>query len=239
MKLHRFTLLAVLLAMPFAHAAEEEAEESPWSGMASFGYLATSGNTENSSLNTKVEVGYTAGLWLHEAKAAAIYADESGSTTSEAYDAGWKSSRNLTEQDFLFGRLDWRKDRFSAFDTQFSQTVGYGRRLIKSDRHSLDGELGVGARQSERRDGSSLDETIFRGGLKYRWTLSDTSEFRQDLTVEAGGDNTFTESITAISARLVGALALTASYTIRNNSDVLPGIDKTDTFTAVSLEYGF
>lgn len=239
MKLQRFALLAAMLAIPVAYAAEEEAEESPWAGKVTFGYLATSGNTENSNLNSSFEVGYTAGLWLHEARAAAIYADESGFTTSEAYDAGWKSARNVTDNDFLFGRLDWRKDLFSAFDTQFSQTVGYGRRLIDNDRHSLDGELGVGARQSERRDGTDLDETIFRGGLKYRWTLSDTSEFRQDLIVEAGGDNTFTESVTAISARLIGALALTASYTLRNNSDVLPGTKKTDTFTAVSLEYGF
>jgi hypothetical protein len=26
---------------------------------------------------------------------------------------------------------------------------------------------------------------------------------------------------------------------LKNNSDVLPGIEKTDSFTAISLEYGF
>jgi len=30
-----------------------------------------------------------------------------------------------------------------------------------------------------------------------------------------------------------------ASYTIRRNSDVLPGTEETDTRTAVSLEYAF
>jgi len=239
MKFHYSGLvLALLLALP-VHAAEETEEESPWSGKVTFGYLATSGNTENSSLNTAAEVAYTTGNWLHEAKAAAIYSDESETTTAEAYDASWKSARNFTEHDFLFGRLDWRKDRFSAFDTQFSQTLGYGRRLINNERHHLNGELGAGARQSERRDGSSVDETIFRGALNYRWTLSETSEFRQDLLVEAGDDNTFSESVTAISARLIGGLALTASFTIRNNSDVPIDTEKTDTFTAVSLEYGF
>jgi len=230
--------VAVLLAVP-ALAADENEEESPWSGKVNLGYLATSGNTENTSLNTGAEVAYAAGLWLHEAKAAAIYSEDNEITTAEAYDASWKSARNFTEHDFLFGRLDWRKDRFSAFDTQFSQTVGYGRRLINSDRHKLNGEVGAGARQSERRDGSSVDETIFRGGIKYRWTMSETSEFRQDFVVEAGEENTFTESVSAISARLIGGLALVASFTIRNNSDVPPDIEKTDTFTAISLEYGF
>ena len=65
----------------------------------------------------------------------------------------------------MFGRLSWRKDRFGAFDTQFSQTVGYGRRLIDSDKHKLNGEIGAGARQSETQNGLSENETIFRGGM--------------------------------------------------------------------------
>ena len=238
MKTLGFLCLAVLIASPSVMAAEE-ADAGPWSGKVKVGYLATSGNTDNSNLNSGLEVGYEVGNWLHEAKAAAIYADEGPDTTSEAYEAGWKSSIDFSEHDFLFGRLSWRKDRFSSFDSQFSQTVGYGRHLIDTDRHSLNAEIGAGARQSDLQDGTSIDETVFRGGVNYRWTISDTSEFRQDLTVEAGDENTFTESVTAISARLIGGLALTASYTIRNNSDVLADLEKKDTFTALSLEYGF
>ena len=239
MNLHRVLCLTMLLVSAPLLAAEEEKEKSPWSGSAKLGYLATTGNTENSSLNAGFNVAYTRGLWTHEALAASIYSEESGATTAEAYDLGWKSARNITDNDFIFGRLDWRKTRFGAFDTQFSQTLGYGRRLINIDKHSLNGELGVGARQSETQDGISIDETIFRGALRYRWALSETSEFRQDLVVEAGEENVFSESVTAISARVVGGIALVASYTIRNNSDVPPLTKKTDTFTALSLEYAF
>ena len=42
-----------------------------------------------------------------------------------------------------------------------------------------------------------------------------------------------------LTARLVGALNLVASYTIRNNSDVPIGTEKTDTRSAISLEYAF
>jgi len=240
MKLRTLFIAAALFA-PFSLMAQDapEVPESPWSGKAKLGYLATSGNTENSTLNTGFEVGYTAGKWAHLFNAAAINASENEVTTAEAYDAGWKSERNLTDDDFLFGRLSWRKDRFGGFDTQFSQTLGYGRRLIHSDKHKLNAEIGAGARQSTLQDGSTDDETIFRGGLYYKWLLSETAEFRQDLTVEAGGENTYTESVTALSARLLGDLALVASYTIKNNSDVLPTLEKTDTYTALSLEYTF
>ncbi len=202
MKLRTFVIAAALLA-PFSLMAQD-APEGPWSGKATLGYLATSGNTENSTLNSGFEVGYTAGKWAHLANAAAINASENELTTAEAYNLGWKSERNLTDKDFLFGRLDWRKDRFGGFDTQFSQTLGYGRRLIDSDKHKLNAEIGAGARQSTLQDGTKEDETIFRGGMYYKWLFSETAEFRQNLTAEAGNENTYIESVTAVSAKLLG-----------------------------------
>lgn len=230
-----WTLMMVAIAFP---AMADEAE-GPWSGKATLGYLATSGNTENSNLNAAFEVAYAAKKWLHEFRAAVISASDSDSTTAEAYDLGYRSERNFTETNFLFGRLDWRSDRFSTYEKQFSQTVGYGRRVISGDTHNLSIEVGAGARQSDLADGSSESELIFRAGANYVWTLSDTSKFKQDLNIEAGEVNTFLESVTAISASLVGNLSLVASYTVRHNTDVLPATEKTDTFTALSLEYLF
>lgn len=231
--------IAVLLLPLSLQAQDAEEETSPWAGKASLGYLATSGNTENSTLNTGFELGYTAGKWAHLAEAFAINSSESEITSAEAYELRWKSERKLTDVDFLFGRLQWRKDRFGGYAKQFSQTMGYGRRLIENDKHKLNAELGAGLRQSETQLGLKDDETIFRGGLYYKWQFSETSEFRQDLTTEVGENNTYSESVTAISARLVGDLALVASYTIKNNSDVPLLTEKTDTYTALSLEYSF
>jgi putative salt-induced outer membrane protein len=202
------TLLITVLAAPLM-AAEEEAPESPWAGKATLGYLATSGNTDNSSLNSGLEVGYTTGSWRHELIAKAINSTEDNATTAESYEMAFKSERNLSDASFLFGRLNWRNDRFSGYDTQFSQTVGYGRRLIDKEAHKLNAEIGAGARQSDLADGTSENETILRGDL------------------------------TALSAKLLGNLALVASYTVKNNSDVPPLTEKTDTYTALSLEYIF
>jgi len=237
MKLRSTLIIAALIA-PISLMAQEE-PEGPWAGKATLGYLGTSGNTENTSLNSGFELGYTTGKWQHIATASAIHGSEDSTTTVEAYELGLKSEWNLSDKNFLFGRLSWRKDRFGGFDTQFSQTLGYGRRLIKTDKHTLNAEVGVGARQSERQDGTEEDETIFNGGVYYKWKLSETAEFSQDITAEAGSDNTYTESVTAVTATLVGNLALVASYTIKNNSDVPPLTEKKDTYTALSLEYAF
>lgn len=240
------TLLAIgfVLALQPAHAQQPTAATgtppaNPWVAKATLGYLATSGNTESSSLNTGFLVQYTHGRWAHALDGLAIRSTEEEATTAEAYALGWKSEYNWTDTNYLFGRVDWRKDRFSGYDQQMSETVGYGRRLIDTGVHVLNAEIGAGARQSDLADGTSEDEAIVRGGLDYLWKLSETAEFTQVVAVESGSENTYLESVTALKARLVERLALVASYTIKNNSDVPPATEKTDTFTALSLEYTF
>ena len=231
--------LLAFAAPLFAQEEEAAEEESPWSGNVKLGYLAVTGNTESQSMNAGFEINYKQELWEHQARGAAIGTTESNVSTAEAYDLGWKSARNITENDFLFGRLDWRKDRFASIVEQFSQSVGYGRRLIDSEKHTLNGEVGIGARQSDLADGTDESDTILTGRLDYRWTISENASFGQGLLVEAGDSNTFTESVTEVRANIVSTLALVLSYTVRHNSDVLLGAESTDTRTAISLEYGF
>ncbi|MEX2125547.1 MAG: DUF481 domain-containing protein [Woeseia sp.] len=76
-----------------------------------------------------------------------------------------------------------------------------------------------------------------KAALGYLATGGNTES--SSFVVEWGASNTYFESISAISAQLVGDLALVASYAIKNNSDVPLGSERTDTFTALSLEVTF
>ena len=233
------TIFALSLLVLAAPAIADEEEEGPLSGNVKLGYLATTGNTETSSLNAGFDALYKFTRWEHILELAALNASENNVNTAEAYEAAWTSRWNMTDRDFLYGRLSWRKDLFGAFRTQYSETLGYGRRVLDTGVHTLNLEVGAGARQSEDQLGFDDDETILTGGLDYRWAFSETAHFGQTFAVEAGDMNTFSESVTSVSATLVGRLALTASYTIRNNSDVPIGTVKKDTRTAIALEYGF
>jgi len=244
MNLRVALLLIFLLATLQAHAQEPTAAAAAesvqgWSGKATLGYLATSGNTDSSSLNSGVGVAYAVGRWIHGLELTAINATEDEQTTAESYSAGWKSEFNLTDRDFLFGRVNWRKDRFSGYDQQLSESVGYGRRIIDTGVHFLNAEIGAGARQADLVDGTSESDVILRAGLNYRWQFTETAAFTQDMITESGEANTYIESTTALKASLIGDLALVASYTIKNNSEVPVGSENTDRYTALSLEYGF
>ncbi len=236
-------ILLVVSWLPYAAYAQEEAseagKESPWFGSVSFGYLAQTGNAENTNLNSKIRVGYRTGKWQHVADGSAINASENKSTTAENYTANWRSEYKWSEFNFLFAALNYRNNRFSGFPEQFSQSLGYGRRLLNTEAHTLTVDIGAGARQSERSDGETEDDFVIRGGLDYQWEFSETARFSQSLLVEDGQNNTYIKSVSELRAQLIGQLSLVASYTIENNSTVPADRVNTDRFSALSLEYTF
>jgi len=216
------------------------APPDPITGSAALGYLSTSGNTDSTNANASFKLAWDRGMaWKHEWNALAINARTDGVTTAEAYSAGYKAQRDFTEHSYLFASGDWRQDKFSGYDEQITEAIGYGRRLIDTERQTLSVEGGLGAKQSTLNDGTDIDEGIVRGGLDYMIHISESSEFNQKLLLEQGDDNRYTESTSALKMKLVGNLALVLSYVIKSNSDVPPGIEKTDRFTAISVEYGF
>jgi hypothetical protein len=80
-----------------------------------------------------------------------------------AYAAGYKGARDINERSYLFASGDWRQDRFSGFNRQATEAVGYGTRLIDTSRQRLAVEGGAGAKQSDLTDGRTFDEAIVRG----------------------------------------------------------------------------
>jgi putative salt-induced outer membrane protein len=214
-------------------------DEAGYSGRVAFGYLATSGNAENENMNLSFGGQYDADHWHHGLTGSAVKASTGNATTAEAYALTWKSSYDFNDNDYLFGLIAWDKDKFSAYDQQVREVVGYGRRLIQQERHTLSAEAGLGFRQADLRDGTTEDESIVRLGVNYEWLLSDTAKFNQVFAIESGSDNTHTESISSLSADVWTNLALVLSYAIKRNSDVPFGTKKQDTFTAISLEYSF
>ena len=235
------SLLALAAAAPVMAQDKAAAEEAtgPWSGNVSAGYLATTGNAESSSANFDFEAAYTSGAWNHALSGRAFGASADDETTAEAYQAGWKSTYDFNERNYAFGALDWNANRFAGFTRQTFATLGYGRRVLTGSRFFLNLEVGVGYAKQKPKTGDSQSGGSGTLGAEFIWALSDTSEFSQRLNVFATSDNTFSESISKVSTSLIGNVALAVSYTVRRNTDVPPDTQKTDTLTAISLEYGF
>ncbi|WP_067562801.1 DUF481 domain-containing protein [Halofilum ochraceum] len=240
-------LLLSLLATPvFADedAAGDGSAETPEypevSGNVTLGLFSASGNTESESVKLDVETEVEYDKWRHTAAVNGYQASEDGEESAERYAGRLQSDYRITERTYLFVVGRYERDRFGAFDRRASLASGLGRRFIETEDVELDLEVGAGRRVAEP-DGTNEREYDTIGVLRgdFDWQLSEVSEFSQELQVESGEENTSTSSVSAIRSKFAGNLSWVLSYTIEHNSDVPAGTEKTDRFTAVSLQYGF
>lgn len=210
-----------------------------FAGRLQLGYLAASGNSETVNSNGNLVLGWELIDWRHSVAAAAIYAEDENETTAENYRFGYKADRKLDERNYVFGTASWEQDEFSGYESRLTEAVGYGRRILDTGTHTLELEIGVGARQTELITGEERDETIGRLAGDYLWKFGEYSQFSQIIVVESGEENTYTESVSSLTAQLVGELDLVLSYTIKRNSEVPLGLENTDTYTSVNVQYTF
>jgi putative salt-induced outer membrane protein len=233
--------MMAVAAVTFANAAR--ADEEPKIGLhgsAGFGYTESRGNSDSLRITADTRLQYhTGGPWRYDANAQVVSRDDSGENTEERYEARGTANYYWTEDDYFFGRLDWRKDNFGGVREEWVPSAGVGRVLIRNERHDLRGELGAGYRFADLSDGTSEEGAALSGGVKYRWTISDSAEFFQNAFVQWSSDNTFMESETGLRTLIVGNLMAKFNYVVRHNTDVPAGRANTDFFTTIGLEYLF
>ncbi|WP_026279681.1 YdiY family protein [Thioalkalivibrio sp. ALJ16] len=235
----RLSLVSLILAsIPVSQGLAWEAEG--WQSSIELGASKTTGNTESTNASARFRAEHTTVDWRNRIRLDAFFHEEDDETTGERYVAGYQADRKLGEHDYVFGALRYERDRFSNYDYQASATAGYGRRLIDGERVRLDGEIGAGMRQVRiRTTGETDSEPVGRLAGNFRWDISDTARLTDELLILTGSDNTEVENILALTADISSRLSLRTSFTVKHNTDVEPGVDKTDTITDVALVYRF
>lgn len=231
----RSLFIVSLLAAGAAGAADEG-----WKGEAELGVVLTSGNTETQSISGKAKVGHERRKWRHGATFEALNTKDEDTTTAERYTLTGQSAYKMTERQYLFGLITYDADRFSGFEYQLSEALGYGIKAIDRETLELGLEAGLGARQSKLEEsGDTENEGIVRLAGHLAWQISGTSEFTQGLSSEIGEESTITRSVTALKSQVAGNLAMKISYSVKHVSDVPDDVRHTDQETAVTLVYSF
>lgn len=242
--LSRQTLLAAVLAGGLlvatpAFAGEDETELG-LNGRVAFNFAEARGNTETLATTGEAALEYvTGGPWVYDARFGFVHREESDTRTEERYEARVTANRFWTPDDYLFARIDWRKDNFGGVREEWVPGVGYGRVLLRTSRHSLKGEIGAGYRFADFADGTSEEGAALSGGARYVWRISEGARFFQNALVQWSDDNTFLESETGLTTNLVGNLSGRFTYRVRRNSDVPEGRKNSDFLTTIGLEYKF
>ena len=220
--------------------------EDGWKGAGELGRALTRGNSETESLNAKLGLSFEDVQWKHEIGASAlrqkgeIDGTDELQLTANRYELSGSSAWKFSERAYMIGSLRYENDDFAPFEYQTIASIGAGWYAIKNDTTQWLFEGGPGYRRyKEVATGQTDGEAVFRGRMAYNHAFNAQTSFENILLVEAGSDNTFAQNDSGVVVKMNAKLALKAGLQFRHNSDVAPGLKKTDSLFTTNLVYSF
>ncbi len=247
----RLSLVGTLLAFSVSVFAEGEAADksaSEWSGKAELGIITTTGNTENSSTNGKVNLVYDPEKWRQEFKLETHVAEsdvvvDGEEVTQQTADRTYflsKTDYKYSERSYAYALVDYADENFTDKDYIGNLSIGYGRTFIKEEHRNFHAEIGYGLRRYQfKQEFDAVEDEVARLAGKYSSKVSDNARFSQELVAELGKEFDIYKSITALTVNINSSMALSLGYEALHTTEVEEGAEKTDTLTTVNLVYNF
>lgn len=239
MRTRHLTPAAVLLVLlPAVATLAQEAPADPLTASLGFSWLATSGNSDSSTLGLDFTLKRLPEPWGYEAAANALRAEEDGERTAERYGARGRASRALDERWSVFAGLSGERDRFAGVDLRAIAEGGVAWQAVKSTLHELSFDGGL---TWTNEDMTATGTDSFFGavaGLAYAFKPREGTALTERVLVYPSledGDDWRLTSETAVQAALTGRLGLKVGFAVRRDNEPPPGFEKTDTTTTVSL----
>ena len=201
--------------------------------------MNTSGNTNTETLIFKFDTAYEIEHWKHALHFDTLNASTDDVSTADRKLFTFQSNYKFRPRDYFYGLFNYEDDKFSGFEYQAKLGVGYGRKIIQAERHELDGEIGPGYRKFKPDNLPSDDEALLRLAGFYKWKISNSSDFNQDLIGDFGEDQTEWRSVTGLRTSINKSFSLRLTYTVRYLDVVPAGNDNYDRTTSLTLDYTF
>ena len=242
---------AIAAAAPFSIAP---AAAQGWSGTGELGLAAARGNARSENLNAKLAFSNEDRQWKHDFHLAVLrakgevsgdfdgdgVAEERFELNANRYEAAASSALKVNERSSWLAALRYENDDFAPYSDQTTFAIGYGHQFLDSEATALRAEIGPGYRRATLAGtGETESGLIARGKLDYRHRITETTELVNTLLVEAGSDNTFAQNDLGVAVKINASFALKAGLQVRHNTEVEPGVEKTDSLTTLNLVYTF
>ncbi len=200
----------------------------------------------------RAENQYFATIAANYARAAATPAD-SMETSVENVQARIRYDRFLSSEWALFLAESARKDRFQGLDLRLNFDPGVAYYLLDVEKHRLWAELGYDLQYDIRdedaiiaaaAEGTTVEKTTTRHSgrafVGYENNLNEAVRFNTGVEYIQAIVNTENWRLNwnvGLTSALSNAFSLATTFNLRYDNNPLPGVENTDTITAVSLVY--
>ena len=228
-----------------------------WAGEASLSGARTTGNTDTTDVGLAIRLKKETNKWRHNFYGTADFGENDDETIKERYTVGYKLDRDITDRLYTWGNVDYFQDTFGPFENGYFLGTGLGYKVIEPSPTGWDLEAGVGFKSQSPQeldvpdditqadfdiadadgDFDRTNEFAVRGASFFTHDFNDSVSFYNNSEVIYSSSDTYLWNEAGITAALFGNLSARASYRVDHHTDVLPGIEKTDTITRVGVVY--
>ncbi len=198
------------------------------------------GNIDYQNVAVNGKIISTAGRYKNELKGKFANISERTDDTENTFGLNNKLKYEITPDDYAFGELEYVNNKVAGIDRRTSESVGYGRNLVKNDDLTIAAEAAVGGRQSNYSAGLQ-DESSFLGklGTMIDWEFYDNVTLSNETYMAFTSDNTQTVSDTSVKTYVYDNVYLKGGFSVENNDNAPTGFKKTDTVSSVNVGYDF
>ncbi len=210
-----------------------------WHGEGELGASKVTGNTDTTDIAIGIRLTKDGLKWAHKFNVTGDYQHAQGVAGVDKYLAGYEANYKFNAQLFLFGLLQWDRDHFAGFNNRVTESAGLGYNIFHTPKLRWDVTLGPAFRQIDQVIGPMQHDVEARLATRLTWNISDATIFTEEMSFYIGGGNSTSQATTAITTKLIDALAARASFNIKKETAPGSGFKKTDTASRVTLVYGF
>ena len=210
-----------------------------WKGEGQIGATLSTGNTSSKGLSAGIALARKGLDWNHKFRAQADYQRSNGRTSVERFLVELEPQYRVSDRAFAYGLGRWEQDRILGYDTRWNVSAGFGYKVVDKKTLSLSLKGGPTWRHTDYITGLTDSELTGLAGLDLGWQLSPTIRITQVASTIFGERNVAVSSLTALNAKLTGALSARLAYSAELDTNPPPGIEKLDTLTRFTLVYGF
>jgi putative salt-induced outer membrane protein len=245
-------LSGITPVIAWADDAPAPPPQNVWTGKGQAGYTSSSGNSEGKSANAAIDLAYLDDAWKHAFHLGGLYGQSAGIVSAERWDTSWQTNYDLTTALYTFGLLSYRHDLFSGFDYQASASAGLGYKIIATETTKLDAQVGIGYQvlrpeDITKQNGAVVGRTLLpsqngiaeTAAVNYSQALTSTATLSDKLAVTASSANTLVTNTLAVAVKISTKLALSAGYTLQDNTKPPAGLKRVDTLETLNLVYAF
>lgn len=211
-----------------------------FSGSASLGYVARTGNVESQEFNLGARLRYAEGNWVQTFGVAADFAEDDGVKSKEDLFIVYDANYYLTDRFYLFGLARVERDGLAstADDIARDGFVGFGPgyRVINTPDVAWRLQAGIGVSYLKDGLGQSETETGYLASSRFFYKVSDAVFLTNDTDVLSSDTALRANNDFGVNFKLSDSLSTRVSYLTDYND--ARGI-KTDNRVGVSLVVGF